>query len=552
MQNIVTKVVSYKNKKLVVLNFLSKNKRLILPFLFILSYGLIYFLVDPSSQSLVAHDEGLYARRSRLVAESFNWFSSPFDSPHHKTLGSYWFIALSIKLLGKNELALRLPSILASFICLFISYLIAVKISNKKSAFISVLSLSSMPLWIQYSRYASPDIPFVLCILLVVFFFLNYLDSNKLLNQSVYIFLSGLFVSTAFFIRSYMLFVPLIGLIGLTPFLFKHLFRAKNIFKVLFSFGIVIGFIPTCLNFYFSYQKFGLLGITSLFDFARNQAIGVNEFNNFLFLPLNFLYLTFPIGLLLVILFLFTRSNNTINYPLLIYIYPAISLSILLLMSTSYPHYFLFLLPSLSILLAINIDSYSFRFLLSKKIMKFSLIIIMSSISFGLVYFIFNYNDYLIKITNGKPFIAYLSSTLLILAFISSLRFLLDTGNRSFNLLYFLLNILLPQYISLSIMYNFGVIGNPNLKTKLFLKDSNVSTIIKSNTIYLYNVDSKIMTLLSYYLPFSSIIRSTENVNDYKYIITSDRTLSDIHRSGNLFKEIQNFDNHFLLMNISK
>ena len=174
MQFLPSNVISYINIKVGVINFFSKNKRIILPILVVISCILLYFLIDPSTQSLVAHDEGLYARRARLIENSDNWFSPPFPSPHHKTLGSYWFIALSIRLLGSSELALRIPSIISSFLCLISWYLIALKITDKKSALISLFSLSSMPLWIQYSRYASPDIPFVLCILLAILFFLQF------------------------------------------------------------------------------------------------------------------------------------------------------------------------------------------------------------------------------------------------------------------------------------------------------------------------------------------------------------------------------------------
>ena len=55
-------------------------------------------LLWSDSQSLIAHDEGLYARRAKLIYESGDWLS-PFASPHHKTVGSYWAIAASLKLL---------------------------------------------------------------------------------------------------------------------------------------------------------------------------------------------------------------------------------------------------------------------------------------------------------------------------------------------------------------------------------------------------------------------------------------------------------------------
>ena len=105
MQILPTNIINYMKIKEGVLNFFSNNKRIILPLLGALFYILLYFLVDFSTQSLVAHDEGLYARRARLIEYSDNWFSPPFPSPHHKTLGSYWFIALAIRLFGNSELA---------------------------------------------------------------------------------------------------------------------------------------------------------------------------------------------------------------------------------------------------------------------------------------------------------------------------------------------------------------------------------------------------------------------------------------------------------------
>tara|TARA_Y100001968_G_C19388904_1_gene734439 strand:- start:130 stop:1623 length:1494 start_codon:yes stop_codon:yes gene_type:complete len=497
----------------------------------------------------VAHDEGLYARRARLVEESFNWFSSPFDSPHHKTIGSYWFIALSIRLFGNSELALRLPSIITSFFCLFSSYLIALKISNKKSALIAVFSLSSMPLWIQYSRYASPDIPFVLSILLTILFFLKFLDSNHFLNKYIYILISGFSISFAFFIRSYMALVPLIGL---TPFLLYHLSRSKNIFKAVFSFGISLGFIPTILNLYFAYEKFGLNGITSLFDFAKNQAIGGIDFSHLIRIPFNYFYLTFPVGILLIILLFFTSSNNLINYPLLVYYYPIFSLIILLSMSTSYPHYYLFLLPFFSIIFAVKIQSFTFRFTFSKNNIKYILLLMITLIICTLTSLFLYYNDFIIEGFQRKIILIYLISLILVFSYIYSLRFVFNTMPTSFNLIKFFYTIIVPQYISLSLLYNFGILGNPNSITKSFINDKYISSIINSNIIYLYNVDSKIQTLLTFYLPSYKVVKSLNEISKYSYIITSYKTNINILNGENSFRSIKKFDKHSLLMNISK
>ena len=549
MQILPSNVISYIKIKVGVTNFFSKNKRIILPLIVVIFFSLLYFLIDFSTQSLVAHDEGLYARRARLIENSDNWFSPPFPSPHHKTLGSYWFIALAIRLFGSSELALRIPSIISSFLCLISSYLIAIKITDKKSALISLFSLSSMPLWIQYSRYASPDIPFVLCILLAVLFFLKFLDSSQYARQCFYILLSGFFISTSFFLRSYMTFVPLIGL---SPFIFYNLKKKENLLKILFATGILIGSIPTYLNLYFSFRKFGINGITSLFDFVRKQAIGDFDFSNLLLIPFNFLYLTFPIGILFIILFVFTRPRKKIKYPLLIYGYPLISLLILLCMSTTYPHYYLFLLPSLSILFAVFITSNTLRYSFSKTSIKYLLSLLVILITSIVLFFIFNYNDFIIENSNGNKLLIYLVSLLLILSYIRSIQLLFNIVDFRRDLINFFYSIIMPQYISILLLFNFGILGSPNLSTKLFLRDELVSSIISSNTIYLFEVESKIRTLLSFYLPSSQVVQKLDDISNYKYLITSDiNSLNDLNIKP-LFKSIKKFDNQFLLVNVSK
>tara|TARA_B100001778_G_scaffold7235_1_gene5889 strand:+ start:358 stop:663 length:306 start_codon:yes stop_codon:yes gene_type:complete len=99
-------------------------------------------------------------------------------------------------------------------------------------------------------------------------------------------------------------------------------------------------------------------------------------------------------------------------------------------------------------------------------------------------------------------------------------------------------------------LLNFGVLGNPNHNTKIFLKDADVSSIINSNTIYLFSVDSKIETLLSYYLPSSRIVDDFEVISKYKYVITSNFNLLKKLDLNQFFIPVKKFDNHLLLVNI--
>ena len=540
------------NKKGCAYFWFNHKSKIILIFCIIL-FVTFYFLIDFSSQSLVAHDEGLYARRSRIIEESNNWFASPFSSPHHKTLGSYWFIALSIRLFGNSELALRLPSIVFSFICLIVTYYISLIIANKTIAIYSVISLSSMPLWIQYSKYSSPDISFVLTILLVILFLLKFVQSKIYFSKYCYIFSSGLFISISFFIRSYMSFVPIIGL---SPFIFSHLVKAKNIFRMVFFSGMVIGSFPTVINLYYSYNQFGPSGIISLFDFAKKQAISGYELSNLLNIPLKITYSTFPIGILFLLLIVFAKSTFYSKYPLLVYYFPLISLVILISMSTTYPHYYLFLLPSLSILFSTYLQYNSYRFKLSRKFFNYFLYIFLVTVPLILAVSLLFFKGSLFQLSSRNNVIFCSLFVLLILSYCLSI--ISYNTNKRFGI--YLNNLLLllaiPQYISLSLFYNFGIMGSPNLSVKSFINDEQVSSIIKNNTIYLYNVDTKLETLLLYYLPTSKVVNSLDYSFKYDYLITSYNNFillkKTIPNNNLLFKSIKKLDKHILLVNISK
>ena len=99
-------------------------------------------------------------------------------------------------------------------------------------------------------------------------------------------------------------------------------------------------------------------------------------------------------------------------------------------------------------------------------------------------------------------------------------------------------------------MFNFGVLGNPNYNTKLFLRDASLSSILNSNTIYLFSVESKIQTLLEYYLPSSMVVDDFNRISKYSYVITSNANSLEQLNLKQIFVPVKKFDNHLLLMNI--
>ena len=295
----------------------------------------------------------------------------------------------------------------------------------------------------------------------------------------------------------------------------------------------------------------------SLLNFVNNdsialvKAIGETPLNDLSLVPIKFIYLTFPVGIILIILFVFTRVKNNLNYPLLAYCYPIVSLLLLLSMSTSYPHYYLFLLPSLSIIFSNYLTSNSFRYPFSGYTINFLLIFILLLISSVFLLAITNYKNILSFYYHGNPFFIYIPLSILLFSYFTSIIFLTNIKSNGFNILRVFYNIIIYQYLSLSLFFNFGVLGNPNYKTKLFLKDDAVSIITKTNTIYLFRVQAKIQTLLSFYLPSSKVIYDPVEIKKYKYIITSKATISDDFNIKQSFIPVIKFDNHVLIMNTS-
>ncbi|NEP61962.1 MAG: phospholipid carrier-dependent glycosyltransferase, partial [Symploca sp. SIO2G7] len=123
-------------------------------------------------QSLMAHDEGLYARRARVIVDSGDWVH-PWGTPHHKTPGPYWVVALFIQMFGRHEVAVRLPSVLACIGCVWLTYAIGRRLLNPTAALLGAMSLGVAPLWLQYSRLATPDVMFTGLILLAVWLLLD-------------------------------------------------------------------------------------------------------------------------------------------------------------------------------------------------------------------------------------------------------------------------------------------------------------------------------------------------------------------------------------------
>lgn len=460
------------------------------------------------TQSLVAHDEGLYARRAKFLLESGDWLS-PFFTPHHKTVGSYWPIASSFKLFGVSDWAARLPSILSAIIATNLFYFISRRYFNSSSSFVASLALLATPLYFQYSRTSGPDMLFVLIVIAQVHFLVSINGSSYLSNRLKMIGF-GVCISLAFFVRS---FVALIPVVSLVPLILSRNFSKSLSFWAWIFLGVLLGSFPLLLNLYCVFIDHGSAGLLSLFSFASKK-VGATGFGAFLSIPFYFsraLLLTFPI--FLVILpnarsfkgglspSVFASLKSEINS--LAVLFPLIYLSVLSFMGTRHYHYLIPLVPFLALNIArIDLSSKGRRFTFEAYFIGF----------LGFLYLLGAFLIYLLRpggVTEAAVYFAVVvllvCSILCFCAF--GLKILLLKKVTPFALL---LVIFVSQFLSLSALAGGGLIWSTNKELKSLARTINAEC--HSSGVYLYGLSSKDLTVLRFYLDKPYVLDGSEDL----------------------------------------
>ncbi|MFT5082587.1 MAG: hypothetical protein ACI9Y1_000613 [Lentisphaeria bacterium] len=137
-------------------------------------------------------DEGAFSEATREMLASGNWISTYLnDVPRHdKPILIYWFQAISASIFGINELAFRLPSMLASCLWLYSVFSFVREVYNDRTARIAVWIMATGWLYCIMFKAATADALLNL-LLNVVFFeiYRYYLNphSKKLILIGVYL-----------------------------------------------------------------------------------------------------------------------------------------------------------------------------------------------------------------------------------------------------------------------------------------------------------------------------------------------------------------------------
>ena len=509
-------------------NFVINKKLLffLISVLLLVSFCSILFI---ENHSLVAHDESLYANRAKLIIDSNNWFT-PFEKAHHKTIGSYWLIALSFKIFGLNEFSARLPSYIFSILSSFVLFKIIKDISSLGIGLISIFTLSSSFLWFSYGKYCSPDTLYIFLNLLGILFLLKTTSSLEETNKNKFLFLSGLFLSLPFFVRSYLQLLPLVSLSPLIYYKIKKLRYQKTRY---FIFGFFIGLIPLIIFYYISYRTYGVDSLIRPYMLLQGKTLTENNiFEGFLFYPRNLILLSTPLFIFLIKGTRYILKNKSREIQILFVFTPFINILLLMLTASKYSHYGLFAIPLLASNAAFGIyDSFQKKSNGSKLTLRIfgGLMLIISSLIF--LVSILNFH---LKILNQFNFIeGFIISLLSFISLILSLNLIYKTNSKALNINN-ILSIFFIQIFILSILFINGIIGNPNNEIKDFIYQPDIKKIIEDKQIYLIGVlEDKKLNLLKFYLPKYKVINNKQihKIDQTMYGFISDKDMKQFNDS---------------------
>ncbi len=258
------------------------------PYLSLLIWMLPLLLLGIGNNSLMAHDEGLYAWRSRFMYDSGDWIN-PWGTPHHKTPGFYWSIAVFYSLFGISEISVRLPSMVGGILSVLLVYEIGKLLLNKKVAWLAAAILSVEFLWLQYSRLGTPDVSMVFLVLLGILSLLKAELNPK--HRYIWGLIAGFSFSLGFLFRSFMIFLPIVAL---SPYLILQHRRHNHLANPMLYVGFLLGLAPTIIWLRLSYLRFGGDSFAKLINFVTKLNSSERHNNNWIYYFWNVPIIAFP------------------------------------------------------------------------------------------------------------------------------------------------------------------------------------------------------------------------------------------------------------------
>jgi 4-amino-4-deoxy-L-arabinose transferase-like glycosyltransferase len=219
--------------------------------LFILVVGSLISLFNLGGRDLWDPDETRYAVVAREMRETGQWVLPHLNGDVYaeKPPLFFWLVNLSVFFFGEDsELANRLPTAMAGWITILLTFFLGERLFNSRVGFLSASILATCLLFPQISRWMMLDSLFTLLFLLTLCCF--YLGYEKEEGRRKYYFLAGLFMGLGVLTKGPVAYLSL-------PIFLIFAFLQRGL-KKFWSYDLLLGFllslavvlawlIPACL-----------------------------------------------------------------------------------------------------------------------------------------------------------------------------------------------------------------------------------------------------------------------------------------------------------------
>ncbi|BAZ28243.1 glycosyl transferase family protein [Cylindrospermum sp. NIES-4074] len=449
----------------------------------------------------MAHDEGLYAWRSRQMFDSGDWVA-PWDNAHHKTPGFYWLIASFYQLFGISEFSTRLPVMIAGILALLLVYEIGKILLGKKVAWLAGAILSVEFLWLQYCRLGTPDVPMILLVLLAIWSLLK----AELHPKYAYIwsFIAGLSFGLGFLLRSFMIFLPIIALL---PYLIWEHRRHRHLLNPILYLGFVVGLIPAFVWLWFDWLRYGNQSFQHLFNFVVELGSKERNHNGIIFYFWNVPLKSFPWFFFSLFGLFVTIRRPIPRHQLILVGFPLTLFLEISIFSTRLSHYSLTLYPFIAMLAAVGLNWLGQVYEDRKKPPHHYIWMILRNLSYacGVLGVLLLLGGVVALAGGNAEFRKYaifgltmgLGWLILPVVWISRYHF----GNKWLTSDYWVAGWLIPCWLALAVAGSFGFLGDYNPVFRTFLQQPAIAKILQNHPIYFVEVEGKTAVLLNFYTP---------------------------------------------------
>jgi 4-amino-4-deoxy-L-arabinose transferase-like glycosyltransferase len=236
----------------------------LLPYLTLLLWVLPLVLLRSGQQSLMAHDEGIYAAQARSILQTGDWVSVQWggEAGFDRTIGIQWLIAACYLMFGTSEGTARLPSAIALVLSVLLTYRIGGYLLNPRLAWLGAAIFSVTPLVVQYGRLATQDSVLVSIELLGIWALLEGATPQLKTRNSLWLLLAGCGVGWGFLIKGFMI-IP--AALATLPYLIGQQSRHRHLTNPWLYVGLGLGALPTIAWLRAAIANYGNKPIAELF-----------------------------------------------------------------------------------------------------------------------------------------------------------------------------------------------------------------------------------------------------------------------------------------------